>query len=84
MSILPSVSSPRGPVRREALQLLSQLVAVDVSLVLGLLHVVADQHAERTGAMTLLVSLQLVLGDEGKLLLAVATHQQLEEEQQVR
>lgn len=59
-------------------------MAVDVIFVHGLFHVVADQHAEGAGAMTLLVSLQLVLGDEGKLLLAVATHQQLAETQQVR
>lgn len=58
-------------------------MAVDVILVHGLFHVVADQHAERTGAVTLLVCLQLVLGDEGKLLVAVATRQQLAEREQV-
>lgn len=67
----------------KALRLLSQLVAVDVILIHGLFHVVADQHAERAGAVALLVSLQLVLGDEGKLLVAVATHQQLAEREQV-
>lgn len=67
----------------KAPRLFSQLVAVDVILVHGLFHVVADQHAEWAGAVTLLVSLQLVLGYEGKLLVAVATHQQLAEREQV-
>lgn len=51
--------------------------AVDVILVHGLIHAIADQHAEGTDAVTLFVDLQLVPGDERETLLAVATHQQL-------
>lgn len=53
------------------------LTAVDVILVHWLIHVIADQHAEGTDAVTLLVDLQLIPGDERETLLAVATHQQL-------
>lgn len=55
----------------------SQLVAVDVILKHGLLHVVTDHRAEGTHSVTLLVLLQFVLGYAGEALLAVTTHQRL-------
>ncbi|KAA8581235.1 hypothetical protein FQN60_002816 [Etheostoma spectabile] len=53
----------------------SQLVAVDVILKHGLLHVVTDHGAEGTHSVALLVLLQFVLGYAGEALLAVTTHQ---------
>lgn len=56
---------------------LSQLVAVDVIFKHQLLHVITDYGAEGTHSVTLLVLLQLVLGDAGEALPAVTAHQDL-------
>lgn len=83
MNVLPKNSHVVVELCKKSPAAVSQLMAVDVILVHGLFHVVADQHAERARAVTLLVSLQLIPSDEGKLLLAVATHQQLPETEPV-
>lgn len=53
----------------------SQLVAVDVILKHGLLHMVTDHCAEGTHSVTLFMLLQLVWGNARETLLAVTTHQ---------
>lgn len=52
-------------------------MAVDVVFEHGLLHAVADHHAEGTDAVTLLVLLQLLLRYVREDLLAVTTYQRL-------
>jgi hypothetical protein len=50
-------------------------MAVDVFLILGLLHSVTDEGAKGAHSVTVLVQLQLIRGDAREALMAVTTRQ---------